>query len=205
MRVKLKEIVFLLIFIIVVSTAAILIKNVIRDKNQEKEIEALLNVEFDGNADNTSVNDVSSDSANAQVQKSNEEQITVSGNSVAVIQIPSQGIKGIVKEGTDNQTLKNYIGMFKGSAMPGQVGNFSVAAHNNIYTEIFRNLNKVNIGDEVIVKTKTDTYTYKITSKQTVSPTSIEVINNTDKKEITLITCNYNASARIVLKGELVK
>ena len=89
--------------------------------------------------------------------------------------------------------------------MPGQVGNFSVAAHNNIYTEIFRNLNKVNIGDEVKVTTKTATYVYKITSKQTVTPTSIEVINNSDKREITLITCNYNASARIVLKGELVQ
>ena len=48
-------------------------------------------------------------------------------------------------------------------------------------------------------------YVYKITSKQTVTPTSIEVINNSDKREITLITCNYNASARIVLKGELVQ
>ena len=150
------------------------------------------------------IRDSSNTAAGASEQQTVDEKITVSGNAIAVLQIPSQGIKGVVKEGTDNQTLKNYIGMFKGAAMPGQVGNFSVAAHNNIYTEIFRNLNKVNIGDEVKVITKTATYTYKITSKQTVSPTSIEVINNSDKREITLITCNYNASARIVLKGELV-
>lgn len=196
MKIKKKEIIILVLFIIVVSAGAIFIKNIIRDKKQEKEIEALINVEFNGEPSTTNA----ANSGNEQT----EENITVTGNSIAVLQIPSQGIKGIVKEGTDNQTLKNYIGMFKGAAMPGQVGNFSVAAHNNIYTEIFRNLNKVNIGDEVKVITKTATYTYKITSKQTVSPTSIEVINNSDKREITLITCNYNASARIVLKGELV-
>lgn len=196
MKIKKKEIIILVLFIIVVSAGAIFIKNVIRDKKQEKEIEALINVEFKGEAGS---NDVASGS-----NETSDEDVKVTGNSIAVLQIPSQGIKGVVKEGTDNQTLKNYIGMFKGAAMPGQVGNFSVAAHNNIYTEIFRNLNKVNIGDEVKVTTKTSTYTYKITSKQTVSPTSIEVINNSDKREITLITCNYNASARIVLKGELI-
>ena len=196
MKIKKKEIIILVLFIIVVSACAIFVKNWFRDKKQEKEIQALINVEFNGEAGGTE------NAASGDTQKTDD---TVTGNSIAVLQIPSQGIKGIVKEGTDNQTLKNYIGMFKGAAMPGQVGNFSVAAHNNIYTEIFRNLNKVNIGDEVKVTTKTATYVYKITSKQTVTPTSIEVINNSDKREITLITCNYNASARIVLKGELVQ
>lgn len=196
MKIKKKEIIILVLFIIVVSAGAIFVKNWFRDKKQEKEIQALINVEFNGEAGGTE------NAASGDTQKTDD---TVTGNSIAVLQIPSQGIKGIVKEGTDNQTLKNYIGMFKGAAMPGQVGNFSVAAHNNIYTEIFRNLNKVNIGDEVKVTTKTATYVYKITSKQTVKPTSIEVINNSDKREITLITCNYNASARIVLKGELVQ
>lgn len=200
MKIKKKEIIILVLFIIVVSAGAIFIKNWIRDKKQEKEIQALINVEFNGEAGGTE------NAASGDTQKADDNvTVTVTGNSIAVLQIPSQGIKGIVKEGTDNQTLKNYIGMFKGAAMPGQVGNFSVAAHNNIYTEIFRNLNKVNIGDEVKVTTKAATYVYKITSKQTVTPTSIEVINNSDKREITLITCNYNASARIVLKGELVQ
>lgn len=196
MKIKKKEIIILVIFIIVVSVLAICIKNVIRDKKQQKEIEALINVEFNG--------ETSSNAAGADSQ-SNSSDEKVTGNSIAILQIPSQNIKGIVKEGTDSQTIKNYIGMFKGSALPGQVGNFSVAAHNNIYTEIFRNLNKVNIGDEVKVTTKTSTYTYKVTSKQTVSPTSIEVINNSSEKEITMITCNYNASARVVVKGKLVK
>ena len=200
MKIKLKEVIILVAFIVVVSAGAIFIKNMIRNNKQDKEIEALINVEFNGEVGS---GEMASGSAEQRPQA--EEKITVTGNSIAVLQIPSQGIKGVVKEGTDNQTLKNYIGMFKGAAMPGQVGNFSVAAHNNIHTELFRNLNKVNIGDEVKVTTRTNTYTYKITSKQTVSPTSIEVINNSNKKEITLITCNYNASARIVLKGELVQ
>lgn len=201
MKINKKEIIILILFIVVVSALGIGIKNIIRDKKQQKEIDALINVEFKGD----DVSSGSTDGTATSQQNNSTDTTTVTGNSIAVLQIPSQNIKGIVKEGTDNATIKNYIGMFKGSALPGQPGNFSVAAHNNIYTEIFRNLNKVSIGDEVKVTTKTATYTYKITSKQTVTPTSIEVINNdTSKKEITLITCNYNASARIVLKGELI-
>ena len=48
MKIKLKEIIVLVLFIVVVSAIAIFIKNAIRDKNQEKEIEALINVEFKG-------------------------------------------------------------------------------------------------------------------------------------------------------------
>ena len=97
MKIKKKEIIILVLFIIVVSAGAIFIKNWIRDKKQEKEIQALINVEFNGEAGGTE------NAASGDTQKA-DDNVTVTGNSIAVLQIPSQGIKGIVKEGTDNQT-----------------------------------------------------------------------------------------------------
>ena len=191
--IKIKEILILIVIIVIISVISIVIKDSIQENTINKEIDNVLNVQF--NNEGVNVSDGSEQS---------DENITLSNNAIAVLQIPSVGIQGVVKEGTDNETLKNYIGMFKGSVLPGQIGNFSVAAHYNICTELFRNLPKVRIGDEVKVITKDSTYTYKITSMQTVSPSSIEVINNRNFAEITLITCNYNATARVVVKGELI-
>lgn len=199
--ISLKEIIILVLSIIVVSIIAIVIKDSIKENTINKEINNVLNVQFN----NEGYNVVNGEEQQNNSTNNNNQNITVSENAVAVIQIPSVGIQGVVKEGTDNTTLKNYIGMFKGAAYPGQIGNFSVAAHYNIYTELFKNLPKVKIGDEIKVITRTETYKYKVTSKQTVSPSSIEVITNKDKAEITLITCNYNATARLVVKGELIQ
>ena len=70
MKIKKKEIIVLVLFIIVVSAGAIFIKNMIRDKKQEKEIEALINVEFNGEPS-------SNTAAGASEQQTVDEKITV--------------------------------------------------------------------------------------------------------------------------------
>ena len=129
--------------------------------------------------------------------------LRVTGNAIAVLDIPEYSIRGQIVEGTDDETLKNYIGKFIGSADPGQIGNFSLAAHNNIYTELFRNLHKVQIGDKIRIVTKTNEYIYTVTSTETVDPTRTDVLKGGTKREITLITCTQAATKRIVVKGEL--
>ena len=123
----------------------------------------------------------------------------------AVLDIPSVGIRGKIIEGTDDTTLKNYIGMFKGSSLPGSYGNFCIAAHNNIYTEIFRNLHNVKVDDKVRVITKNYEYVYIVKSIDEIAPTQTEVLDQDySKKEITLITCTDLGRTRIVVKGILM-
>ena len=88
--------------------------------------------------------------------------------------------------------------------MPGEIGNFAIAAHNNIYTELFKNLHKVEIGDKVRIITKTKEYVYQVTSKNVITPTEVEVLAASKKKEITLVTCTNMGRSRVAVKGELV-
>ena len=116
MKIKLKEIIVLVLFIVVVSAVAIFIKNAIRDKNQEKEIEALINVEFKGEPG-------SGDTDSGSVEEKKEEEITVTGNAIAVLQIPSQGIRGVVKllgKLEDEQKTK-FTQMLEGIAKLGTI------------------------------------------------------------------------------------
>lgn len=185
-----KEIVILIIFIAVASFAIIQVKNLL---NQEK-VKSL--------TEQISVGSSSKDNIFAILKE--DVPLKVTGNAIAVLDIPTYGIRGQIVEGTDDETLKNYIGKFIGSAEAGQIGNFSLAAHNNIYTELFRNLHKVQIGDKVRIVTKTHEYVYSVTSTETVDPSRTDVLDASGKREITLITCTQAATKRIVVKGELI-
>lgn len=130
--------------------------------------------------------------------------LKVTGNAIAVLDIPAYQVRGQIVKGTDDETLKNYIGMFESSAEPGDFGNFCLAAHNNIYTELFRDLHKVRVGDSIRIVTKTEEFVYKVTSNITIDPTDTYVLRGSTKREITLITCTQAATKRICVKGELV-
>ena len=61
----------------------------------------------------------------------------------------------------------------------------------------------IQIGDKIRIVTKTHEYIYTVTSTQTVDPTRTDVLEGSNKREITLITCTQAATKRIVVKGEL--
>lgn len=201
MKVKSKflEIVLVVAFIAIMSFAIINIKNMI----QQDESASLTDAADIAKTLEESTNPVNPTQPNDE--KEGKEEVAVANNAIAVIDIPSVGIRGQVKEGTDDANIKNYIGKFKGCANPGENGNFSVAAHNNIYTEIFRNLHKIKVNDEIRVITKTHEYIYSARSITKIDPTQIEVLtSNPNRKEITLITCSDMAKYRIAVKGDLI-
>ena len=188
---RFKEVIILIIFIAVTSFAIIEVKDLL---NQEKVKSLTEELQLNGGSTNNNI---------IAKLKGEDIPLRVTGNAIAVLDIPAYSIRGQIVEGTDDETLKNYVGKFIGSAEPGQIGNFSLAAHNNIYTELFRNLHKVQIGDKIRIVTKTHEYIYTVTSTQTVDPTRTDVLEGSNKREITLITCTQAATKRIVVKGEL--
>ncbi len=202
LKIKPIEIIGLILFIVIASFAIINIKDILKDKELSESVNIdTVVTEGRDNKDQGILSDIFNTN---EPTENKEVKIVVPGDAIAVVYVPSVGITGKIKKGTDAETLKNYVGKFDGSVDPGQVGNFAIAAHNNVYTEIFRKLNKVKVSDEVKIITREKEYTYKVKTIQTVLPDNVDVLKNTDKAEITLITCNNTASKRIVVKGELI-
>lgn len=205
-EVKPLEIAIVVGVIAVISTGAIIIKNYVKQEELTNLTIAEKTVVEEGDSviqvDNIEGNTLELNNNKENVQS---EKIVIKKGSTGVLQIPSIGVLAQITEGSDPETLKYYVGVVEGSSRPGQVGNYCLAAHNNIDTEIFRNLHKIENGALVNVYTQSKMYTYKITDKYNVKPTQTEVLDKSkDKKEITLITCNYNASERVIVKGILV-
>lgn len=207
MEFRWRDIVILICFIAVVSYVSITIK----DNITRKQVIASTSINKDYNpkvdtavkVTNDIENIVEENKDNADKNKQ-DDVIVIKEGCIGVIDIPSINIRAQIKNGTDDITLKNYVGKFDNSANFGDVGNASLAAHNNVYTEIFRDLNKVKIGDNVRVVTKSFEYIYKVVYKTVVDPTDTSVLESSNKKELTLITCTTTAKSRVVVKCELI-
>jgi len=103
------------------------------------------------------------------------------------------------------EELKQGVGQHIGSGLPGQAGNLVLSAHNDIYGELFRRLDKLQKGDEILILTQDSTFTYVVTGTKIVAPTEVDVLEPTAEATITLISCYPYLvdTKRIVVQGIL--
>ncbi|HUE98151.1 MAG TPA: class D sortase [Anaerolineales bacterium] len=105
------------------------------------------------------------------------------------IQIPAINIDAPVVQGDGWEQLKKGVGQNVGSANPGQNGNVVLSAHNDVYGELFRYLDKLAAGDQVILYTQQRQYVYVVDRTAIVEPTAVEVMASTGSPTVTLISC----------------
>lgn len=125
---------------------------------------------------------------------------------IGIITIPKINLEAAICEGIEIENLKYAVGHFPGTPLPEQKGNFCIAGHRSYtYGEFFNRLDELEIGDEIIVKTKTNEYKYKVYEKKVVEPSEISVLDNTKSSIITLVTCTpiRIATHRLIIKGKL--
>jgi len=92
-------------------------------------------------------------------------------------------------QGDGWEQLKKGVGQHIGSADPGEKGNVVLSAHNDIFGEIFRDLDRLKPGDEITVYTNQRAYTYVVSESQVVEPTQVGIMENTSQPTLTLISC----------------
>jgi len=105
------------------------------------------------------------------------------------IQIPAIGVDAPVVQGDGWEQLKKGVGQHIPSANPGENGNVVLSGHNDVYGEIFRHLDRLQPGDQVILHTQQRAYTYIVERTLIVEPTAVEVMASTGAPTLTLISC----------------
>jgi sortase A len=135
----------------------------------------------------------------------------------AVMYIPRFGPDYIrpISEGTDRPTVLDPLGIghYVDTAMPGELGNFSVAGHRTTYGKPFNQIADLQVGDALIVRTDMVWYVYQVTEYLIVDPHQMEVIapvpghegRSADGFYITLTSCHpmFSAAERYIVHGEL--
>ncbi len=105
------------------------------------------------------------------------------------IQIPAINVDAPIVQGDGWEQLKKGVGQNIGSANPGQNGNLVLSAHNDVYGEIFRYLDRLAPGDQIIIYTQQRQYVYVVERTAIVEPTAVEVMAPTGSPTATLISC----------------
>jgi sortase A len=105
------------------------------------------------------------------------------------LQIPAIGVDAPIVQGDGWEQLKKGVGQHIGSANPGEKGNVVLSAHNDIFGEIFRDLDRLKPGDEINIYTNQRAYTYVVSDSDVVEPTQVGIMDSTSQPTLTLISC----------------
>lgn len=129
---------------------------------------------------------------------------------IAILKIPKINLeRGIVAKDSKYNNVDRNIQILKESSYPDEdKGNVILAAHSGTgRIAFFKDLDKLEIGDEAIILYKDKTYIYKVKEIETADKTGkITVTKDKDVTALTLITCKPNSETeQIVIICELYK
>lgn len=122
---------------------------------------------------------------------------------IAKLEIPKIHLETeVLKDYSDEALNVSVTKFYKGN--PNQIGNFCIAGHNYITSNMFHYLkdleitNKLYLTDAIFGKME-----YEIYDKEIVNPKDISCLSQeTDGKvELTLITCTTDSKNRIIIKA----
>lgn len=123
------------------------------------------------------------------------------------LQIPAIGVDSFIFQDYGEDWLKLGVVQIGQPVSPGQPGNVVLAAHNDIYGEIFRHLDQIQLGDEIVVLVDQSSYIYHVRETLIVEPDDVWVTLPTTTPTITLVSCYpyLIGTQRIVVFGDLVQ
>ncbi len=131
----------------------------------------------------------------------------VTSETAVSISIPKLDLNATIVQGVDWTALQQGVGQVQNGVNPSDVeGNVVLAAHNDIYGELFRYLEVLEPGDPFQIRTQSQVHNYIITDKLIVQPNDVYVMENRGGSTVTLISCYpYQVNTqRIIIYAERV-
>ncbi len=124
---------------------------------------------------------------------------------IAKLEIPKINlITDVLKDYSEDNLKISVTKFYKG--LPNEEGNFCIAGHNYIVSNMFHNLKRLEIGDMIYL---TDRFKgkmeYYIFDKQIVNPKDVNCLSQETEGniELTLITCTSDSMNRIIIKARV--
>ena len=123
---------------------------------------------------------------------------------VPYIEIPSVDITRVIKEDNNQKVLDDgYVIIFNENKDLYSINNLILAGHNTV--NIFKNLKNIKLNDYIYIRYKNTKFTYKVNSKKIIDVKEISYLDETQYKNISLITCTNDDQKRLLVLGSLYK
>lgn len=126
---------------------------------------------------------------------------------IGIIKIPKIDLEYPILEKTNTESLNISITKFWGNEI-NEIGNVTLAGHNNFSGVMFGRIKKLGIGDIIeLTDIQNITLKYEIFETKIIDPNDISIILPIEegRREVTLITCENGAKNRFIIKAKEVK
>jgi sortase A len=126
---------------------------------------------------------------------------TEPGDAVGRIRIPEIDASSVVVEGTDGGSLRRGPGHYPETPLPGIRGTVAIAGHRTTYGAPFRDLDRLERGDEIAVEMPYGRFVYTVEEERIVDPSATWVTKRVAYDRLVLTACHpkYSAAQRIVI------
>ena len=122
---------------------------------------------------------------------------------VGIIKIPKIELEYPILETTTKETLNLSITKFWGNQI-NEIGNVSLAGHNNLNGTMFGKTKRLEVGDIIeLTDIQNVTLKYKVFKIYVIDPNDISCIlpEQEGTREVTLITCTNGNKNRLIVKA----
>jgi sortase A len=135
-------------------------------------------------------------------------ELPLRGSAYAELTIPRIDFDMIVVQGTDEESLKKGPGHYPDTADPWEAtGRVGIAGHRTTYLHPFYDLDQMQAGDTITLRTEYGTFDYAVTRVFVIpSAGSGVVLTQTPKPTLVLTTCHprYSSSQRLIVIADRV-
>lgn len=130
------------------------------------------------------------------------------GDPVAQLQIDSIGLDWTAVEGVRAKDLADGPGHFPETPLPGQLGNSAFAGHRTTHGQPFYDIDKIEVGDQIVVTTLAGRFVYVVTGTRVVGKDDYAAVIPTvdpTTATLTLTSCHpkFSTQKRYVVQAEL--
>ncbi|HUF34204.1 MAG TPA: class E sortase [Acidimicrobiales bacterium] len=112
------------------------------------------------------------------------------------IEIPKLGLDAALNQGIALTSIDRGPSHWPGTALPGQAGNTVVAGHRVTKTRPFREIHRLEIGDEMILTGEQGRFVYRVNATDVVTPDALYIVDQTPEPTATIFACHPPGSAR---------
>ena len=124
------------------------------------------------------------------------------------LSIPSLDIYGRVVDGTNDDSMNRGFWHYPNGGSV-EKGNLVIIGHRFLKIppekETFYNLTKIKLGERIMLETSLGTWIYVVKKAEVVSKDSIDLLSNSERHKLTLITCHplWTDKERFVVVADL--
>ena len=127
------------------------------------------------------------------------------GKPIGRIEIPSIDADYVVVEGTAEADLERGPGHYPDVGLPGQGRTVAIAGHRTTYGAPFNEIDKIDVGDPIVLEMPYGKFTYEVTDTRIVDPDQTGIVDDVGHERLVLTSCHplYSAAQRYAVIADL--